>query len=58
MDRSGYRDVIKILNDMGRLRKAIRAEGTPRIQEAWDRIEPVIDMFYQRPDMGDDSASK
>lgn len=49
MDRYGQRKVVKIFNDMDRLRKAIRAEGTPKIQEAWDRIEPVIDLFYQRP---------
>lgn len=49
MERYGQRKVVKIINDMDRLRKAIRSEGTPKIQEAWDRIEPVIDMFYQRP---------
>ena len=32
---------ITIYNYIGRLRKAIRAEGTPAIQEAWDKLEPV-----------------
>ena len=52
VDRYGQRKVVKIYNDMERLRKAIRSEGTPAIQEAWDRIEPVVDMFYQPPPAG------
>lgn len=39
--------IIKIVDD---LRKAIRSEGTPAIQGAWDKIEPVIDFFLRRPD--------
>lgn len=29
------------------LRAACRDEGTPRIQEAWDRLEPWVDVVYQ-----------
>ena len=36
---------ITIYNYIGRLRKAIRAEGTPAIQEAWDKLEPHVSVF-------------
>ncbi|MEN9763519.1 MAG: hypothetical protein RI906_3345 [Pseudomonadota bacterium] len=31
---------VKIYNLIDRLRKAIRREGTPAVQEAWDNLEP------------------
>lgn len=36
---------ITIYNYIGRLRKVIRAEGTPAIQEAWDKLEPHVSVF-------------
>lgn len=36
---------ITIYNYIGRLRKSIRAEGTPAIQEAWDKLEPHVSVF-------------
>lgn len=33
----------EIINRRNRLRKAIRAEGSPKIQEAWDAYEEVLD---------------
>ncbi len=42
---------IKALHD--HLRAACRAEGSPRIQAAWDAWEPVADLALQRPAQGD-----
>jgi hypothetical protein len=36
---------ITIYQYIERLRKAIRAEGTPAIQEAWDKMEPHVSVF-------------
>ena len=36
---------VTIYNKIGRLRKSIRAEGTPAIQDAWDAIEPYVSVF-------------
>jgi hypothetical protein len=36
---------IKIYRYIERLRKVIRAEGTPAIQEAWDKMEPHVSVF-------------
>ena len=36
---------INIYKYIERLRKAIRAEGTPAIQEAWDKMEPHVSVF-------------
>ena len=36
---------VTIYNKIDRLRKAIRREGTPAIQEAWDQIEPHVSTF-------------
>jgi hypothetical protein len=41
---------ITIYNYIGRLRKAIRAEGTPAIQEAWDKLEPHVSIFLPAVD--------
>lgn len=32
------------------LRDAIRAEGTPAIQDAWDRCEPWVDRIFKPED--------
>ena len=37
----------RIYNYIDRLRKAIRREGTPAIQEAWDKLEPHVAIFLQ-----------
>ena len=42
-DRYGNTRIVKIRAAQNALREAIRAEGTPRIQDAWDRLEPWID---------------
>ncbi len=44
--RYGKRRVDRMLRDMNILRQTIRAEGTPAIQDAWDRIEECIDFAY------------
>jgi len=36
---------ITIYNKIGRLRKAIMAEGTPKIQDAWMDLEPHVSTF-------------
>jgi hypothetical protein len=36
---------VTIYNKIDRLRKAIRREGTPAIQEAWDNLEPYVSTF-------------
>ena len=41
---------ITIYNYIGRLRKVIRAEGTPAIQEAWDKLEPHVSVFLPAVD--------
>lgn len=45
-DRYGNRNIIKMFNQINALRKAIRSEGTPTIQEAWDKVEEHIDFIY------------
>jgi DNA-directed RNA polymerase beta' subunit len=37
--------VVRIINRIERLRRAIRTEGTPAIQEAWDQLEPHVSIF-------------
>lgn len=41
--RYGAIKITKIVAARNALRDAIRAEGTPRIQAAWDRLEQWID---------------
>lgn len=36
---------VTIYNKIDRLRKAIRREGTPAIQDAWDNLEPYVSTF-------------
>ncbi len=36
---------IKIINKIERLRRVIRSEGTPAVQEAWDQLEPHVSVF-------------
>jgi len=44
--RYGNRTIIKMFNQINALRKAIRSEGTPAIQDAWDKVEEHIDFIY------------
>jgi len=39
----GKMSAAEIINRRNRLRRAIRSEGSPKIQEAWDAYEEVID---------------
>ena len=36
---------VRIYNYIERLRRAIRREGTPAIQEAWEKLEPHVSIF-------------
>lgn len=38
------------------LRRAIRSEGTPAIQDAWDKVEEHIDFAYGRAEGSDGSC--
>ena len=49
-DRYGQRKVTKMYAEVQALREIIRAEGTPAIQEAWDKVEEHIDYAYRRDD--------
>lgn len=44
----GNRNVPKMIAQVEALRRAIRAEGTPAIQDAWDKVEEHIDYAYRR----------
>lgn len=44
---------IRIYNYIDRLRKVIRREGTPAVQEAWDKLEPHVSIFLRANDEGD-----
>ena len=41
---------ITIYKYIERLRKTIRSEGTPAIQEAWDKLEPHVSIFINDVD--------
>lgn len=49
-DRYGRRKVTRMYGEIGHLRQAIRAEGTPAVQAAWDAVEEHIDYAYQGRD--------
>jgi hypothetical protein len=51
MSKYGQRNVAKMIREWDALRKAIRAEGTPAIQDALDKIEPHIDYAYRADDV-------
>jgi len=36
---------VRIYNYIERLRRAIRREGTPAVQEAWEKLEPHVSIF-------------
>lgn len=43
----GRRNVAKMIREVEALRQAIRAEGTPAVQAAWDAVEEHIDYAYR-----------
>ena len=43
----GNRNVPKMIGQIDTLRHAIRQEGTPAIQDAWDKVEEHIDFAYR-----------
>ena len=47
-NRWGQRSVPKMIAQIDALRRAIRAEGTPAIQDAWDKVEEHIDFAYRQ----------
>jgi len=36
---------VRVYNYIERLRRAIRREGTPAVQEAWEKLEPHVSIF-------------
>ena len=44
---------VRIYNYIQRLRAAIRREGSPAIQDAWDKLEPHVSIFLQAPNEDD-----
>lgn len=56
MPSYGKRSVAKMYEEIKELRAAIRAEGTPRIQDAWDKVEEHIDYAYQEKGFPENAA--
>lgn len=50
----GARRIDRMYRLIGVLRKAIREEGNPRVQAAWDDVEPFIDFAFTATDKGGD----
>lgn len=48
MTRYGRTRIRRILTRIDALRKAIRSEGTPAIQDAWDELEPFVHVLCER----------
>ncbi|CAB4121839.1 hypothetical protein UFOVP16_13 [uncultured Caudovirales phage] len=46
-DTYGMRNVPDMIRQMEDLRRIIRAQGTPAVQEAWDKVEEHIDYAYR-----------
>jgi hypothetical protein len=47
-ERYGQRRVPKMYAQVNAHRAAVAAEGTPLVQETWDKIEEHIDFAYQK----------
>jgi hypothetical protein len=43
----GTRSVPDMIAQVNELRRSIRAEGTPAVQDAWDKVEEHIDFAYR-----------
>lgn len=52
--RFGQRLVPKMYAQINELRQAIAAEGSPRVQAAWDKVEEHIDFAYQQVGAAED----
>ena len=50
-ERYGNVRVSKIIRAFNNLRAAIRSEGTPAIQKAWDRVEPWLTFAFERDEI-------
>lgn len=37
--------IITVIRKIERLRRAINSEGTPKVQEAWDELEPHVSVL-------------
>lgn len=46
-DHYGLARITKLRAAVNALRIAIRSEGTPAIQDAWDRVEPWVDRIFR-----------
>lgn len=42
----GRAKIVTLRRDVNALRKAIRAEGTPAVQDAWDKMERWVDRVF------------
>lgn len=47
-EKYGNRNVAKMIREVETFRQLVRSEGTPAVQEAWDKIEEHIDYAYRR----------
>lgn len=56
--RYGNRKVTNMIADWRKLAEACRAEGTPSIQEALDRVEQFIDASFQFTSQYDEMVTK
>lgn len=54
-ERYGQTRISKIYAAFNELRRVIRKEGTPDIQDAWDRVEPCLDIVFGPVPGGKDS---
>jgi hypothetical protein len=48
VEKYGRRNVPKMIREWDELRSAIRAQGTPLIQDALDKVEQHIDYAYRK----------
>ncbi len=44
--RYGRAKIVTLRRDVNALRKAIRAEGTPAVQDAWEKAERWVDRVF------------
>lgn len=56
--RYGNRRVPKMYAEINALRRAIAAEGSPAIQDAWSKVEEHIDYAYGRVSAGDNEGER
>lgn len=49
-NKYGNRKITKMYQQWNDLRGLIRQEGSPAIQEAWDKVEEHIDFVFKKND--------